>query len=64
MEVEVGVAVLHPQVPHPPAPQAQAHPVRALANPAAVAVPAAPVARGTQAQPGNWPENPRMLKQN
>ena len=54
MEVEVGVEVLHPQVPRPPAPQAQAHPVRALANPAAVAVPAAPVAREIPAQPGNY----------
>ena len=56
MEEEAEVEVPHLQVPRPPARQAQAHPDhRALENPAAVAVPAAPVGREIQAQPGNRP---------
>ena len=55
VEEEVEVVVPHPQVPRPPAPQAQARLAPpALENPAAVAAVAAPVAREIQAQPGNY----------
>ena len=58
--MEEEVEVVHPQVPHRPAHRAllghQGH--LALENLAAVAVPAAPPARETQAQPGNSPPNP------
>ena len=64
--MEEEVEVLHPQVPRHPAPQAQARPARRalLENPAAVAVPAAPVAREIQAQLGRYPQPSHKLKQN
>ena len=60
--MEEEVEVLHPQVPRPPAPQARARPARRalLENPAAVAAPAAPVAREIQAQRGKYPFDPRI----